>query len=49
MDRETAFEILKKYDKETYDYYMRSAYCFGPGALHYAEYLKRQHESREAI
>lgn len=47
IGRDEAFLILAKYDPETYNYYVKNAANFGPGALAYAAKLKRDHETEK--
>lgn len=37
--REECFEILKRYDKPCYEYYMNNAWYFGYNARNYAQHL----------
>ena len=41
MSREEVFSVLKQYDPELYEYYMKNAWYFGMGAKNYAAYLIR--------
>ena len=42
-----AYEVIKKYDRDLYNYYEVNAECFGCDAIRYAEYLLRKHEGEE--
>lgn len=48
MNREEVYETLKKYDHDLYQYYIKNAAYLGPGAYHYAEKLKREHEAKRS-
>ena len=44
ISNEQAWEALKKYDKDCYEYYKNNAHLFGWNARNYAEYLLRKKE-----
>lgn len=39
-----AYDVIKKYDRDLYNYYETNAEGFGCDAIRYAEYLLREHE-----
>lgn len=47
LTREEAYEVLKKYDEDAYNFYVNNARCFGCDAIRYAEYLLREHAGEE--
>ena len=47
LTREEAYEVLKKYDEDAYNFYVNNARCFGCTAINYAEYLLRTHKGKE--
>ena len=43
LTTEECMEIFKKYDVETYEYYMHNMFYFGYNARNYAKKLKEEH------